>query len=229
MKIAICDDEAQILRDMAEKVGRLQPESRVATFGDGRELMENLRSESYDLLLLDIDMPGLSGLEIAEQLGGAHKGTLLVFVTNHDEMVYDSLRFHPFGFLRKEYFDGEVEGLLQDCERELSERERFFTFQNGAEKVRMRLSEIRYFESDGNYLKLMTDGKEYRLRDTVGSVERELSEQGFIRLHRGFLVNQEAVRILGTEQAELVTGERLPIGRSYAETAKKRLLQYMRK
>lgn len=229
MKIAICDDEAQILRDMAEKIGKLQPESEVVTFGSGEELLKGLRSEPCDLLFLDIDMPGLSGLEIAEQLCGAQKEMLLIFVTNHDELVYDSLRFHPFGFLRKQHFDGEVEPLLRDCGRELSERERFFTFQNGAEKVRIRLSDIRYFESDGNYLRLMTDGKEYRLRDTVGAVEKELSEQGFIRLHRGFLVNQEAVRSLGTEQAELVTGERLPIGRSYAETAKRRLLQYMRR
>lgn len=229
MKIAICDDEAQILRDMAEKIAKLQPESEVVTFGNGQNLLRSLKSEPCDLLFLDIDMPGLSGLEIVGQLCDAQKGMLLVFVTNHDELVYDSLRFHPFGFLRKQYFDDEVELLLRDCEKELAKRECFFTFQNGAEKVRIRLSEIRYFESDGNYLRLMADGREYRFRDTVGNVEKALSEQGFIRLHRGFLVNQEAVKILGTEQVELVTGERLPIGRSYAETAKKRLLQYMRK
>ena len=229
MKIAICDYEAQIQRDMAEKIGKLQPESEVVTFGNGQDLLRSLKAEPCDLLFLDIDMPGLSGLEIVGQLCGAQKGMLLVFVTNHDELVYDSLRFHPFGFLRKQYFDDEVELLLRDCEKELAKRERFFMFQNGAEKVRIRLSEIQYFESDGNYLRLMAGGKEYRFRDTVGNVEKALSEQGFIRLHRGFLVNQEAVKILGTEQVELVTGERLPIGRSYAETAKKRLLQYMRK
>ena len=60
-------------------------------------------------------------------------------------------------------------------------------------------------------------------------MENALSGQGFIRLHRGFLVNQEAVKVLGAEEAELVTGARVPIGRNYAETAKKKLMEYMRR
>lgn len=103
--------------------------------------------------------------------------------------------------------------LLQDCERKLREKGRYFTFKSGAENVKVRLPEILYFESDGNYLRLVTSGGEYRLRDTVGAVESVLAAQGFIRIHRGFLVNQEAVRILGAEEAELVSGKRLPIGR----------------
>ena len=193
--------------------------------------MESLKSDGRELLLLDIDMPGLSGLEIAGRLTGERSGRelLLVFVTNHDELVYDSLRYHPFGFIRKSHFREEIGGLLRDCEKKLRERERYFSFRSGAESIKVKISEILYFESEGNYLKLVTAEREYRLRDTVGAVENTLAEEGFIRIHRGFLVNQEAVRVLGAAEAELVTGRRLPIGRSYAEAAKKRLMGYMRR
>lgn len=231
MKIAVCDDEIQMLGDMAKEIQNLLPHSIVVTFTDGALLMESVRSEEWDLLLLDIDMPGISGLEIAGRLeeGDYRRKTLLVFVTNHDELVYDSLKFHPFGFIRKSRFRDEIGGLLRDCEKELQEKERYFAFKSGTENVKVKLSEILYFESDGNYLRLVTSEREYRLRDTVGAVESALAVQGFIRLHRGFLVNQEAVRVLGAEEAELVSGTKLPIGRSYAESARRRLLECMRK
>lgn len=230
MKIAVCDDEVQILEDMATEIRSLIPNGSVATFTDGMTLLKSLSSGEWDLLLLDIDMPELDGLEIAARLGGDCRRTpLLVFVTSYDELVYDSLRFHPFGFIRKSHFREEIGGMLLDCEKALQEKDRCFTFKSGTENIKIPLTEILYFESDGNYLRLVTRGKEYRFRDTVGAVESILAEQGFIRLHRGFLVNQEAVRVLGPEEAELVSGEKLPIGRSYGVAARKRLLEYMRK
>ena len=231
MKIAVCDDEALILNDMVKEIQEFVSHGSVTAFTDGRRLLESLRSDEWDILFLDIDMPGLDGLEIAGRLEDENcsRRPLLVFVTNHDELVYDSLRFHPFGFIRKSHFREEIGGILRDCEREFREKERFFTFKSGAEIIKIRLSEILYFESDGNYLKLVTAEREYRLRDTLGAAEDTLTAQGFIRLHRGFLVNQEAVRVLGQEEAELVSGEKLPIGRSYSEAARKRLLLYMRR
>ena len=231
MKIAVCDDEAQILGDMAKEIQNLLPNGIVAAFTDGKPLMESLGAEEWDLLLLDIDMPGISGLEIAGRLEEekCFQETLLVFVSNHDELVYDSLKFHPFGFIRKSHFREEIGGLLRDCEKALRNKERFFTFKSGTETIKVKLAEMLYFESDGNYLKLVTYEREYRFRETVGAVENVLADQGFIRLHRGFLVNQEAVRVLGPEEAELVSGKKLPIGRSYGEAARRQLLEYMRK
>lgn len=229
MRIAVCDDERRILSDMEKKIKTLFPKSVVAAFADGGHLLEGMSAQDFDVLLLDIDMPKVNGLEIAEQLKKSAHKPLLVFVTSHDELVYDSLQYHPFGFIRKNHFDEEIGRVLRDCEKENADREQHFTFKSGAETVRISLSEILYLESDGNYLRLFTKEAEYRLRDTITAVENTLYGKGFIRLHRGFLVNQKAVRILGTEEAELITGVKVPIGRSYAEEAKKRLMEYMRR
>ena len=91
----------------------------------------------------------------------------------------------------------------------------------------LSLSDILYMEADGNYLKLFTATEEYRFRDTISAVCNALSDSGFVRLHRGFLVNQAAVKLLGMEEAELINGSRIPIGRSYADTARKQLMRYM--
>lgn len=155
------------------------------------------------------------------------KRPLLAFVTSHDELVYDSLQFHPFGFVRKDHMDAELEKLLKDCEKELSGRERHFCFQAAGARVKLSTGDILYFEAEGNYLKLYTPEECYRFRETLAAVEAALSGSGFVRIHKGYLVNQAAVKVLRANEALLVNGVCIPIGRSYAETVKKELMRYM--
>lgn len=228
MRIFLCDDEGQILQAMAAEVGRMQPDCQVRCFEGSSELWGALKEERCDVLCLDIDMPGMSGLELADKMEGLAARPLLVFVTGHDELVYDSLKYHPFGFVRKGYFAEEMDRLLRDCKEELAGRDRHFSFQSGAGRVRLPLSEILFFESDGNYVKLaVRAGEPYRFRDTLHALEAALSGDGFIRIHKGFLVNQRAVRVLRGNEAELENGIRLPIGKSYSQETRSRLMRYM--
>lgn len=214
---------------MENRIKLILQECFVKTFSDGKELLEALKNSACDVLLLDIDMPQISGLDIAGELTKMQDKPLLVFVTSHDELVYDSLQYHPFGFIRKNHFDSEIAKMLKDCQQELVAKNQHFTFKSGTENVRIPLEEILYYESDGNYLKLFTKEQEYRLRDTVTAVENALSTSGFVRIHRGFLVNQSAVKKLSAEEAELINGVRIPIGKNFAQEAKARLMRYMLK
>ena len=229
MKIFICDDELKILSDISAKVRSLLPEADISEFTGGNALLEAICENSCDILLLDIDMPEISGLDIASRLTDPANKPLLVFVTSHDELVYDSLQFHPFGFVRKSYMDKELPRILADCVSELKSREKHFCFHTASADVKLQLDEIMYFESDGNYLKLFVKDGVYRFRDTLSAVDNTLSDSGFIRIHKGFLVNQAAVKMLASDEAELINGVRIPIGRSYGEAAKKQLMRYMLK
>ena len=108
MQIFICDDEPQMLSDIAKKVSECLPDSDIQTFLTGVKLLQCLEIEVCDVLLLDIDMPDITGLEIARHLAKQDKRPLLLFVTSHDELVYDSFQYHPFAFLRKSCFDKEI-------------------------------------------------------------------------------------------------------------------------
>ena len=229
MKIYICDDEPKILSDISSKVKSEFADAVVSEFTSGKSLLEVISESRCDILLLDIDMPEISGLDIAAKLSLMTEKPLLVFVTSHDELVYDSFQFHPFGFVRKSYIDRELPRILADCVAELNSRKKHFCFHTASSDVKLGLDEILYFESDGNYLKLFTNGGEYRFRDTLSAVENTLTDSGFIRIHKGFLVNQSAVKILLSDEAELINGTRIPIGRSYTEIARKQLMRYMLK
>ena len=228
MKIAVCDDENKIVEEITSFIKKEFPLSEVKAFSDGETFLAS-SEERPEVLLLDIDMPGISGMEVAAALAQEKVHTLIVFVTAHDELVYDSFKYHPFAFVRKKFLEEELKSVLSDCEKQLESRKKNFVFQNASRLVTLTQSEILYFEGQANYLAIHTTSGEYKMRSTMAGVEKELEDSDFLRIHKGFLVNLEHIRVLKTEELELDNGTVLPIGKSYSEAAKKSILRYMRR
>jgi len=228
MKIAVCDDENKIVEEITSYIKKDFPMSEVRTYSNGESFL-TVSEERPEVLLLDIDMPGISGMEVAAALTREKVSTLIVFVTAHDELVYDSFKYHPFAFVRKKFLEEELKTVLSDCEKQLVSRNKNFVFQNASKLVTLAQSEILYFEGQANYLAIHTTSDEYKMRSTMAGVEKELEDSDFLRIHKGFLVNLEHIRVLKTEELELDNGTVLPIGKSYSEAAKKSILKYMRR
>lgn len=89
MKIAVCDDENKIVEEITSYIKKDFPMSEVRTYSNGESFLA-ASEERPEVLLLDIDMPGISGMEVAAALTREKVSTLIVFVTAHDELVYDS-------------------------------------------------------------------------------------------------------------------------------------------
>ena len=228
MKIFVCDDERKFREEINAVVSETMPEAGVDLFATGINLLEQMDKDICDILLLDIDMPELSGMDVAARLTEFQKKPLLVFVTNHDELVYESFRYHPFSFVRKQFLRDELEKVLNECKAELEQGKHHFNFRAEGKEVCLLLSEIRYFESEGNYVKVYAESGSYRFRSTITAVECALRTEGFIRVHKGFLVNQSAIRLFGAEEAELTDGSLLPVGKTYGEEAKQQFMRYLR-
>lgn len=227
MRIYICDDEQKMADNLAGRIAAQLPSADVQVFYHGSDLWQCMGENKCDLVFLDIDMPDISGLDIASKMSELPYKPLLVFVTSHDELVYDSLKFHPFGFIRKHMLNGELGEVLEDCARTIRGSMSSFSFMTVEGKRKVALHSILYFEADGNYLKLYTGQNQFRFRDTLYAVEQALQDRGFVRVHKGFLVNQAAVELLGKEELILVNQERIPIGKRYGETARTVLMRYM--
>lgn len=231
MKIAICDDEPKICSLYRAKVRSImrehKKEASVETFHKPLEFLAALKEREYQMILLDIDMPKLDGLQLAEQMQTLQRKPLLIFVTNQDALVYQTFQYHPFSFIRKSYLEEELETVLMQALEELAGRQSRYTFRSEKETVSLLLSEILYLEAEGNYILIHAKGNIYRFRETLTNVERELKPKGFVRIHKGFLVNQEAVYRIGSDEVTLLNQERLPIGRSNKEQAKERLMRYL--
>ncbi|MDO4297175.1 MAG: LytTR family DNA-binding domain-containing protein [Lachnospiraceae bacterium] len=178
MQIYVCDDEPQILKVISEKIRSYLPDDTVTGLSSGRELMERMAEVHCDILFLDIDMPDLTGMDIAQQLNAREQKLLLVFVTSHDELVYESLQYHPFGFIRKSCFEKEIRKILDDCQKEMSSRQKHFHFRMAGQDMILPLSDILYFEADGNYLKVFTWSGTERQSTVSGNAWEVISYPG---------------------------------------------------
>lgn len=232
IKVAFCDDEAKILEDLSQRVinefKSNKCEIDLYTTVNSMELLEHLKASTIDILFLDIDMPRLSGMDIAETLLNSEINTLLVFVTGQDALVYKSFKYHPFGFIRKTYFDEEISSVVKGLIEELRKNADTFSFKANDSVNRVKIKDILYFESESNYLNLHTKDFVYKFRSTLSAMENELSVKGFIRTHKGFLVNQEHIFSVKTDTVVLDNNDILPIGRTNRDTIKARIMRYMR-
>jgi len=107
MRIAICDDNLEFLKQIEDIVSCIYKETQVelvvSCFQNGQALLEEMKKqeEDIDLLLLDIDMPEISGLEVAKAVRAMGKECILMFISSYENYVFDTFEFSPFRFIRK--------------------------------------------------------------------------------------------------------------------------------
>ncbi|MBR1692739.1 MAG: response regulator transcription factor [Lachnospiraceae bacterium] len=232
IKAMVCDDEKRVLEDLSEKITKAftdfgKPVQLYST-DDPFSLLEHLESIAPQALFLDIDMPRLGGMDIAQFLIDNNFKTLLIFVTSHDALVYSSFQYRPFAFIRKSHFDDEIVPVIGRIISELQKQADFFTFKNSEGLFRIPYEDILYFESDSNYIDLHCKGQRYKFRGTISHIDSELSGKGFLRIHKGFLVNERHIFAIKGDDARLDNNELLPIGRTNRENVKKAMMRYMR-
>lgn len=233
MNIAICDDEQKICEIYFDKVRMITKNIGILidiiVFNEPDKLLKSLSEEHYDIVLLDIDMPYINGLQVAEEMEKKNYETILIFITNQDALVYQSFQYHPFGFIRKSHIDDELEHVLVHAIEKINVKRKRFCFRQDLELVSLVISDILYFEADGNYLMVHTREQIYRCRTTITKTEAELQHNGFIRIHKGFLINQEAVYRIGNDEIMLINHNTLPIGRKNKNEIKQKIMRCLMK
>ena len=228
MKIAICDDErifTDIFREKlemtAEKCGI---ECTVSAFLNGAEMISMLNR--FDAVFLDVDMPGLSGEETAEYIIGSEKTLPIIFVTNHDDFVFSSFRYRPFGFLRKRYIDSELEDIIKRLDKYLAEIERCYTFNSHNKLISVRLNDINYIEVYGHETLVHTANAVLTTSKALSVIEKELSEYGFIRTHKSYIVNTRYIFSVERNSIILSNGENLPVSRTKLTDVKQMMIKF---
>jgi len=232
LTIAVCDDEERVLPELQSKIQEvletLCEKAEILLFTSCEAVLKELEQKEVQILFLDIDLPAMTGFELARELNRQQKKTMIVFVTNQDALVYESFSFRPFAFIRKAYFGQEIMPVMKRLLEEYHRVPETFCFRTGSDEVRVGINQMIYFEAQGNYVRLVTVREEYRIRETIGSLEQRLECAGFIRIHKGFLVNQ--LFIMAVRQNEVLLEDQtvLAIGRSNKEMVRKKIMSYLR-
>ena len=181
-----------------------------------------------DVILLDIDMPKISGIELASRInslkGNAEK-PYIIFVTSMDGLVFEALREQPYSFVRKDHLDDLAPCLLRIHEKlQLSDS---YTIKVGRDMVSLPFRELIYLEKSGNYVVFYTVNGEYRERTTIDEKEVDLKPYSFLRPHIGFLVNPAYIAEQLPESLRLNNGVIIPVSKRYRKEIKREFYEWM--
>lgn len=228
LNILIYDDDPVFARNFARRIAELpdyQPKAMTLRCLTDEQALCGETFEQCDLLFLDIDLGAHNGIDLARRLRQTNAGTVLIFVTQYTEYAPEGYEVDAFRYLDKAELDRKLPGYFSDALAMCRKRQRKVEILCQGETVPLAVQTLLYVESRGHEQCLfLTDEHRPQLftRMTMNQLEELLVPQGFLRIHKSFLVNMAYLQSLQSTGALLTTGHSLPVGaRSYRENKQK--------
>lgn len=208
--VAIVDDNKIILDTIYELVRELfNKETIIKIYDKSTSFFNDADKFDFDLVMLDIDMPDINGFEIAKNLKEIKPSIVIIFVSNVEHLVFDSLKFNPFRFVRKSNLNNDLQEAISNYKIKIKEDDRTYFLKTNKFEKNIQLLDIIYFESKGHEIYIHTLDKKYKLKRgkngkiSLKYIEEELGESGFIRIHQSFLVNYKYIFKFRRNQIQL--------------------------
>lgn len=225
MRVAVCDDEKEIREMLAEKVMQIYPEAVLSFYSSGEELL--LKDSHPDILLLDIQMAGKNGMEIAGEFRKVHKDTILIFVTALEEYVFQAFDVGAFHYLVKPFEDKKFEEILRKAVNESEGRKRreadgsdteraSLMIMTGGKHITVNFEEIIYAEVFNRKIILHTVWEDIEYYGKMKELQ-EKAGGNFYRPHRAYLVNFNYIRKYDAATIYLEKGQALMSKQKYHE------------
>jgi len=207
LRVFIADDEAPARERLKELLGDLAAELPTQVVGEapnGLEAVERLPESGAQVLLLDVEMPGMRGLEVARHLAGLEHGPAVIFVTAHDRHAVEAFELNALDYLMKPVRAERLAAALRKAsaggpppgERLAKASSRAREYLSVTERHRIVLVPVRdivYLRAEMKYVTLRTRAAEHLIEEPLVALEREFAD-AFVRVHRNCLVARSAVR-----------------------------------
>ena len=226
MRIAFCDDSAKDRAAVLAVLDKLGLEADV--FEQGEALQAAFWRQVYDLVLLDIEMPGSSGYDLALVLKKQNAACEIVFITDHMELVLDAFQFKPAAFVPKTLLEVELPRALERILAREEEQLVYVTKKKSQDRI-VELNQVLYLKYvyDHEVEFVLKDGSRFSETGSMKQFEAELASKGFIRIYSNCMVNALYITKLEKDVVALANGEQLAIARERRETVRKAYMEYL--
>lgn len=233
IKIAICDDEEKSVA-LHEHIVRecLQSEGigcEITTYTQSQNLLYDITDDAffYDLILLDIEMPGISGMEIPQQIKGYLPNVRIIFVTSHTEYAIDAFELSIFRYVSKNNLEVKLTAAVIDAAKLIElEAGQEYTIQTANRMEKIAYKDIFYIQRDGKNASIVSRAGTSKVRKSLQQVFDELNAPEFIFIDRGYIANIVQIMKISDSIAVLKNGEQLPISRSHLQEVKRQINQF---
>ena len=233
MKIAICDDEELFIDSTCAIVEQWGAKNNINLtffrFTNGDDLINTHRKEHMDLIILDIIMPLLNGIDTARELRETDQMVPIIFLTTSREFAVDSYEVKAFNYLVKPVDVKKFFGVLDDFLKTLNLPENAFTVRTRDSFLRITVSDVEYLEAQNEQVFFhMLNGKTITVNERFSRCAEMFSiETGFCRCHRSYIVNLSCIKQFS--KSEIITFNQIaiPISRNRYTVFKESYFQHM--
>ena len=233
LHIAICDDENSIVsanRKVAEetlkKCGSI---GKITTYTSSENLLYDIIEDKFffDLILLDIEMPVSTGMEVAEKIKPFLPNVKVIFITSHIEYAIDAFELSIFRYVPKDAIEKRLANAIEDAVKLLQlEEGKVYTIQTNSRLEKIPYKEIYYIERDGKNASIRAESGVSKVRKSMQQVYEELASEEFIYIDRGCIVNMIHIMQIKDGMAVLKNGTTLSISRSHLQEVKEQINTY---
>lgn len=230
IRIAVCEDSIPIQAQIEDHISEMLTDCPVEVFSSGEELLSFLSREKrrFSLYLMDISLPGISGIETAAAIRERDPYALIIYITDYKEYVYEVFETLPYRFITKPIDKDIFHKAISDAVNYITDRGELFHFHVDRVQYQIPFQEIIYFESDLRRVILHTGKEAFSFYGRLRDLSEHLNPMLFVRTHASYLVNMEFIRSIRDAEVLLSTGEHIPVSRKYRPSVRDKHLEYMK-
>lgn len=228
MTSLIVDDNPIARATLSHLASQVNDLDIICEYCTAMEAYNHLQNQSVDLLFLDIEMPGMDGLELTRNL--KNKDIVVIFTTSKKEYAVEAFELNVADYLVKPVTPGrflqavnKAREVLDGRKEEVQVKSDEFIFVRDSNITRkLMLDDILYAEAMGDYVKFYTPKKEYAIHGTLKSAEEKLPSSRFIRVHRSYIIALDKIDTL-QDGGLVIAGKFLPVADAYRKTLNSRM------
>ena len=215
-RIAICDDEQNQIEYITSIVASWSAHEghgcEIRTFASGEGFMfEYEEDRAYDILLLDVEMKNINGIELAKRIRKDNNRAEIIFITSHFEFVGEGYEVDALHYLIKPISAEKLTQVLTKAAEKISVEPPSVVISCEGETVKLYEADIRYVESFLHYIVIHTKDKEYKIKENISVFENRVSDD-FYRVHRSYLVSLKYITRISRTSVNIGNTE-LPLSR----------------
>lgn len=230
MRIAVCEDNNIVAAFMEDYIASMDAENiEYEIFTSGDDLIHYMERENvtFNILFMDIEMPGRNGIETSAYVREKDKYALIIFITDHKEYVYEVFDVLPFRFLIKPVTREALNLVMKKAFEHFNLTKQVFFFKQNKTQLQVAFDEIIYFEGNLRKVRLVTTGGVYDFYGKISEVVKKLDGNLFLQIHNSYIVNMDQIRKISESVVLLKSGTTLPISKKYREYVRQKHIQYM--
>lgn len=238
-KIGICDDDSIFVEELFRVVKQYCDSAKfnvnILVYKTGQELLFRLQDNEYiDIFILDIEMPGISGLELASEIKKYHPDTIVIFVTSYVKYAPQSFELSVFRYIPKKFLLERIDKALEDAFNIIKlQKGNFYLIENSKKNVRLYYCDIvyiyKYSKNSIFELYSKTGRSTESVRKSLTQVFSELNSDDFVYIERGCIVNVGNITKIMNDKIYLVNGETLKVAEINLPNVKKHISKFWRK